>query len=79
MLPAPGQTDIGLVTSGVPAGTVVNVTVKPRVGSPPITTPLVTPVTLTNCDANGVCLANVSFNLAAGAYFVEARATFQTP
>ena len=79
VLPAPGQTDIGLVTSGVPAGTVVNVTVKPRVGSPPITTPIVTPVTLTNCDANGACIATVSFNLAAGAYFVEARATFQTP
>ena len=79
VLPAPGQTDIGLVTSGVPAGTTVNVTVKPRVGSPPITTPIVTPVTLTNCDANGACIASVSFNLAAGAYFVEARATFQTP
>ena len=79
VLPAPGQTDIGLVTSGVPAGTTVNVTVKPRVGVAPNTTPIVTPVTLTNCDANGACIANVSFNLAAGGYFVEARATFQTP
>jgi hypothetical protein len=79
VLPAPGQTEIGFSTSGVPTGTTVNVTVKPRVGSPPITTPIVTPVTLSNCDANGACLANVSFNLAAGAYFVEARATFQTP
>lgn len=79
VLPAPGLTEVGFSTSGVPTGTTVNVTVKPRVGSPPITTPIVTPVTLTNCDANGACLANVSFNLAAGAYFVEARATFQTP
>jgi hypothetical protein len=79
VLPAPGQTDIGLVTTGVPAGTTVNVTVKPRVGGAPITTPIVTPVTLTSCDANGACLASVTFNLAAGAYFVEARATFQTP
>jgi hypothetical protein len=79
VLPAPGQTDIGLVTSGVPAGTTVNVTVKPRVGSAPITTPIVTPVTLTNCDPSGACLASATFNLAAGAYFVEARATFQTP
>ena len=39
----------------------------------------VTPVTLTSCDPNGTCLANVSFNLAAGGYFVEARATFSTP
>lgn len=79
VLPAPGQTEIGLATSGVPTGTTVNVTVKPRVGSPPVTTPIVTPITLTNCDANGACLASASFNLAAGAYFVEARATFQTP
>jgi hypothetical protein len=41
--------------------------------------PIVTPVTLTSCDTSGACLANVSFNLAAGAYFVEARATFATP
>jgi len=75
VLPAPGQTDVGLSTSGVPTGTTVNVTVKPRVGGVPI----VTPVTLTSCDTSGACLANVSFNLAAGAYFVEARATFATP
>jgi hypothetical protein len=75
VLPAPGQTSIGLSTSGVPTGTVVNVTVKPRVGSAPI----VTPVTLTSCDPNGACLANVTFNLAAGGYFIEARATFSTP
>jgi hypothetical protein len=75
VLPAPGQTDVGLVTSGVPTGTTVNVTVKPRVGGAVV----VTPVTLTSCDPNGACLANVTFNLAAGAYFVEARATFATP
>ena len=72
---APGQTDVGLSTSGVPTGTTVNVTVKPRVGGVPI----VTPVTLTSCDPNGACLANVTFNLAAGGYFIEARATFSTP
>ena len=75
VLPAPGQTDVGLATTGVPTGTTVNVTVKPKVGGLPI----VTPVTLTSCDTNGACLANVTFNLAAGAYFVEARATFATP
>jgi hypothetical protein len=32
-----------------------------------------------SCDPSGACLANVSFNLAAGGYFVEARATFSTP
>lgn len=75
VLPAPGQTDVGLATTGVPTGTTVNVTMKPKVGGAPI----VTPVTLTSCDTNGACLANVTFNLAAGAYFVEARATFATP
>ena len=75
VLPAPGQTDVGLATTGVPTGTTVNVTVKPKVGG----VPTVTPVTLTSCDTNGACLANVTFNLAAGAYFVEARATFATP
>jgi hypothetical protein len=75
VLAAPGATDIALSTSGVPTGTTVNVTVKPRVGGAPI----VTPVTLTSCDPNGACLANVTFNLAAGGYFVEARATFSTP
>jgi hypothetical protein len=41
--------------------------------------PIVTSVTLTSCDPNGACLANVTFNLAAGGYFIEARATFSTP
>ncbi len=75
VLPAPGQTAIGLATSGVPTGTTVAVTVKPRVGGLPI----VTNATLANCDASGACLAGVTVDLAAGAYFVEARATFQTP
>jgi hypothetical protein len=75
VLAAPGATDIAFTTSGVPTGTTVNVTVKPRVGG----APMVTPVTLSSCDPNGTCLANVSFNLAAGGYFVEARATFSTP
>jgi hypothetical protein len=56
-------------------GTVVNVTVKPKIGGAPVTTP----VTLGNCDVNGTCLASATFDLAAGAYFIEARATFTTP
>jgi len=75
VLSAPGPTPIGFTTSGVPTGTVVNVTVKPKVGGAPVTSP----VTLSNCDVNGTCLANVTFDLAAGAYFIEARATFATP
>ncbi|MEN3340224.1 MAG: hypothetical protein V7647_3900 [Acidobacteriota bacterium] len=75
VLSAPGQTAVGLTTSGVPSGTTVDVTVKPRVGGAPVKTP----VTLSNCDANGTCLASATFDLAAGAYFVEARATFTRP
>ena len=75
VLPVPGPTSVDFSTSGVPSGTTVNVTVKPRVGGAPTTNT----VALTNCDANGNCLATTSFTLAAGAYFVEARATFQTP
>ena len=75
VLPTPGQTAIELATSGVPTGTTVAVTVKPRVGGVPI----VTNTTLTSCDTNGSCLGSVTVGLAAGAYFVEARATFQTP
>jgi hypothetical protein len=34
-------------------------------------------VPLGNCSAAGACEALTTFNLAAGAYVVEARATFQ--
>jgi hypothetical protein len=75
VLLAPGPTPIAFSTTGVPTGTIVDVTVKPRVGGVPVTTP----VTLGNCGANGTCLESVTFDLAAGAYFVEARATFTRP
>ena len=75
VLAAPGPTPVAFTTSGVPLGTVVNVTVKPKIGGAPVTTP----VTLGNCDVNGTCLASVTFDLSAGAYFIEARATFTTP
>jgi hypothetical protein len=75
VLSAPGQTTVEVGTTGVPPGTVVDVSVKPQVGG----TPAVLPVTLANCTQNAECLANVTINLPAGAYFVEARATFQTP
>lgn len=74
VLPVPGATAVDFSTAGVPVGTTVNVTVKPRVGGTPTTNTIL----LSNCDANGNCLGTTSFNLAAGAYFVEARATFQT-
>jgi len=51
VVPIPGPTSIDLSTSGVPAGTTLEVKVKPRVGGAPSTST----VTLSACDANGAC------------------------
>jgi hypothetical protein len=75
VLPVPGAASVDFTTSGVPTGTTVNVVVKPRVGGNATTNT----IALSNCDASGNCLGTTSFTLAAGAYFIEARATFQTP
>lgn len=72
-LPAPGVTSVDIATSGVPSGTTVEVKVKPRLGAAPQTAV----VPLDNCDAQGQCTATTTFTLSAGAYLVEARATFQ--
>jgi hypothetical protein len=73
VLPAPGATPVAISTTGVPSGTTVEVTVKPRIGGLAVsqTAPL------SNCNAAGACDTATTFNLAAGAYVVEARATFQ--
>ena len=75
VLPTPGPTTIGFRTSGVPSGTTVLVTVKPRINGAPVSAT----VPLVNCDGTGVCNETAVFNLAAGAAVVEARATFQVP
>jgi hypothetical protein len=72
-LPAPGVTSVDVATSGVPSGTTVEIKVKPRIGAAPQTAL----VPLSTCDAQGNCTATTTFNLSAGAYLVEARATFQ--
>jgi len=74
LVDAPGAIQIDLATTDVPAGTDVEVTVKPKVGG----AATAQRVTLASCTA-GACAAASSFNLVAGAYIVEARATFQTP
>jgi hypothetical protein len=73
VLPAPGITGVDITTSGVPSGTTVLVTAKARIGAPAqaVTLPL------TNCDTQGQCTATATFDLIAGAYVLEARATFQ--
>jgi hypothetical protein len=74
-VPVPGPTEIDVATSGVPSGTTLQVTIKPRVGG----TVLALSTVLSNCDRAGNCIAAVTPALASGAYVVEARATFQTP
>ena len=74
-LPAPGVTSVDVSTSGVPSGTTVEIKVKPRIGAEPQTS--VVPLDAANCNAQGQCTATTTFNLSAGAYLVEARATFQ--
>jgi hypothetical protein len=73
VLPAPGATTVAVATTGVPGGTTLQVTVKPRIGG--VATAQTVP--LANCNAAGACDVLTTFNLAAGAYVVEARATFQ--
>jgi len=76
IIDAPGTIQVGLATTDVPAGTNVEVTVKPKVGGLPVEKD----VTLIGGSCtSGACTASTSFDLAAGAYIVEARATFQTP
>lgn len=76
ILPAPGVVQVDLRATDVPVGTDLEVTVKPKVGAPPFAQR----VTLTPAAcASGICNTAASFDLPAGAYIVEARATFETP
>lgn len=76
IIDVPGIIQVDLATSDVPAGTDVEVKVKPKVGGAPVSQ-LVT-ITPGSCTS-GACNIAADFDLAAGAYIVEARATFQTP
>lgn len=76
LVDAPGIIQVDLATTDVPVGTNVEVKVKPRVGGAPASQ-LVTLVA-GRC-VSGACSADADFDLPAGAYIVEARATFQTP
>ena len=74
ILSVPGPVTVGLQTTGVPGGTVVNVTAKPKVGGAPLLqSPTLAP---SNCDTAGTCFATATFNLPSGAFFIEAQATF---
>ncbi len=77
---APGVVTFELETTDVPAGTEVEVTIKPKLRTAAIRTTVESlPLDPASCDTSGLCTAAVPVSLAAGAYIVEARATFQTP
>ncbi len=73
---APGPIQVAFATQDVPAGTDLQLTVKPRVGAAPFSQN----VTLAagGCSA-GACVATTTVDLTPGAYILEARATFQVP
>jgi len=77
ILPAPGLVTFGIQTAGVPAGTTVELAVKPKVGGAAIRE--VATLDPGDCSTSGECSAVVTLDLASGAYFAEAEATFQTP
>ncbi len=76
-LDAPGSITMELNSGGVPAGTTINVTVKPKVGGTPIVSTAI--INASNCDSVGNCSSYVTVDLAPGAYYAEAEATFQVP
>jgi hypothetical protein len=75
VLPAPGVTGVDVATTGVPSGTTVRITAKSRMGG----MVEVSTVALAACDTQGQCTASTTFNLPAGAFTIEARATFEVP
>lgn len=78
VLPAPGFVDIDLATSGVPANTLIAVSLKASPnGQSEIGWVNIDP---TDCDLNGDCTALLTFpEVQAGRYVLEAEATFETP
>lgn len=76
VVPSPGPVQIDLASTDVPAGTDLELTVKPKIGPPPFQQR----VTLSPAAcSDGVCAAALVVDLDAGAYILEARATFEAP
>jgi hypothetical protein len=77
VVPVAGTTTVEFETSGVPAGTLVDVSLVPRIGGGKATQSVL--IDALDCDAGGDCIGVASVDLASGTYVVEARPTFQTP
>jgi hypothetical protein len=74
---APGVVNLQVETSNVPAGTTVEVAVKPRIGGTALRETVL--LEQQNCDSAAQCIVFASFDLQSNTYFAEAQATFQTP
>ena len=77
VLSAPGVVNLQVETSNVPAGTTVEVAVKPRIGGTALRETVL--LEQQNCDSAAQCVVFASFDLQSNTYFAEAQATFQTP
>lgn len=77
VLPAPGEITVEVHTTGVPAGTTVEVAMKPQVDGEARRNS--GELSASSCTPTGECKAFVTFELPSGAYFAEAVATFRTP
>jgi len=79
---APGTVQISVDTTNVPAGTTVDVTVKPKVQTALIRTTTQSVTLQPNVclpQANADACAIAAIDMEPGTYVVEAQATFQTP
>ena len=77
IVPAPGLITFQIETAGVPSGTTVDVSAKPKVdGAAFIDTVNLDPG---SCNTAGECTVFSTIDLPSNAYFAEATATFQTP
>ena len=77
VVPAAGEISLQLETQGIPSGTSLNVSVKPKLGGPAIIKSVL--IDPDNCENTGHCTVIATFNLPSNAYFAEAVATFLVP
>jgi hypothetical protein len=73
-LPVAGPTTFQLESKGVPGGTGIEVTAKPRLGGQAVAGNVT--IDPYSCDSSGTCTSSLTLDLPAGAYTAEARATF---
>lgn len=77
LVPSSGLNAFQVETLGVPAGTTIDLSLKNKASGFPIHETGV--VNAVNCDSAGYCNTVITVDLATGAYYVEAQATFQVP